>query len=141
MTVMMDGASGATASRRKQIEREAKTSILSDMMNFPSLYIPGISDGTDLGDEFRSPIKTSVPTLFVSGDLDNNTQPFQADEVRKTFKQSTHIIVTNAGHESMLTEERCQQAMVDFLNGKDVSSVKIALAPLKFIPIPEQKKP
>lgn len=140
MSVMVDGASGATAARRKQIEHEAKTSILSDMMNFPSFFLPGISEGTDLGDEFRSPIKTSVPTLFFSGELDNNTQPFQAEEVRKTFKNSIHIVVPNAGHESMLTERRCQQTMVDFLNGKDVSSVKITLPPLKFLPIPEEKK-
>ena len=139
MSAMVDGASGATAKRRKQIEREAKTSILSDMMNFPSFFIPGISEGTDLGDDFRSPIRTSVPTLFFSGELDNNTQPFQADEVRKTFKQSTHIVIPNAGHESMLTEERCQQAMVDFLLGKDVSAVRIALPPLKFTPIPKAK--
>ena len=141
MSVMVDGASGATSQRRKQIEREAKTSILSDMMNFPSFYLPGISEGTDLGDEFRSAIHTSVPTLFFSGELDNNTQPFQADEVRRTFKQSTHIVIQNAGHESMLTDERCQKAMVDFLNGKDVSTVKIALPPLKFLAIPEAKKP
>ncbi len=140
MSVMMDGASGATEARRKQIALEAKTSILSDMMNFPSFFLPGISEGSDLGDEFRSAIKTNVPTLFFSGELDNNTQPFQADEVRKTFKSSTHIVIPNAGHESMLTEDRCQQAMVDFLNGKDVSAVKITLPPLKFIPIPEEKK-
>ena len=139
MSVMMDGASGATAARRRQIEREAKTMILSDMMNFPSFFIPGISEGTDLGDEFRSAIRTAVPTLFFSGELDNNTQPFQADEVRKTFKNSVHIVIPNAGHESMLTEPQCQQTMVDFLNGKDVSSVKIALPPLKFLPIPPVK--
>ncbi len=140
MTVMVDGASGATAARRKQIEREAKTSILGDMMNFPAFNIPGISEGIDLGDEYRSPIKTVVPTLFFSGELDNNTQPFQAEEVRKTFRNSTHIVIPNAGHESMLTESRCQQTMVDFLNGKDVSDVKIALPPLKFAPIPDEKK-
>ena len=56
----------------------------------------------DLGDAFRAPIRTDVTTLFVSGVLDNNTQPFQADEVRKTFKNSTHIVIDNAGHESML---------------------------------------
>jgi hypothetical protein len=39
----------------------------------------------------------------------------------------------------MLTDERCQQAMVDFLNRKDVSAVKIELPPLKFLPIPEAK--
>jgi pimeloyl-ACP methyl ester carboxylesterase len=136
MSVMVDGASGATAARRRQIEREARTSILGDMMNFPSLFIPGISEGTDLGDDFRSPIRTNVPTLFFSGELDNNTQPFQADEVRNGFRTSTHIVIPNAGHESMLTEAQCQQAMVDFLNGKDVSSVKITLPPIRFLPIP-----
>ncbi|MBK9154463.1 MAG: alpha/beta fold hydrolase [Chloracidobacterium sp.] len=141
MTVMMDNASGSTAGRRKQIEREARTSILGDMVNFPSFFVPGFSEGTDLGDQYRGPVVTSVPTLFVSGELDNNTQPFQAEEVRKTFKTSTHIIVPNAGHESMLTEAPMQQIMVDFLNGKDVSTAKFAQPPLKFVPIPEQQKP
>lgn len=141
MTVMVDNASGVTAERRRQIEREAKTSILGDVVNWPSFFIPGISEGTDLGDEYRGPVRTSVPTLFISGELDNNTQPFQADEVRKTFKTSTHIIVPNAGHESMLTEAPMQQIMADFLNGKDVSNAKFAQQPLKFQPIPEPKKP
>lgn len=141
MTAMVDGASGATAARRKQIEREAKTSIMGDMMNYPSFFIPGISEGTDLGDAYRGPVKTSVPTLFVSGDLDNNTQPFQAEEVRKTFKTSTHIVVPNAGHESTLTEGPVQQFTADFLNGRDVSNAKYTHPPLKFVPIPEPKKP
>lgn len=141
MTVMMDNASGATAERRRQIEREAKTSILGDIVNFPSFFVPGISEGTDLGDEYRGPVRTEVPTLFVSGELDNNTQPFQAEEVRKTFKTSTHIIAANAGHESMLTEAPMQQIMTDFLNGKDVSRAKFSQPPLKFLPIPEPKKP
>ena len=137
MTVLMDSASGATARRQRRIKREAKASILSDMMNFPSFYLPGISEGIDLGDDFRSPVRTTIPTLFLSGELDNNTPPFQADEVRKTFKNSTHIVIGNAGHESILTDPRCQDAMVDFLKGKDVSKVRIALPPLKFVPIPD----
>ena len=141
MSVMVDNASGATAERRRQIEREAKTSILGDMMNFPSFEIPGITDGMDLGDAYRGPVKTDVPTLFVSGDLDNNTQPFQADEIRKTFKTNTHIVIGNAGHESTFTVPQVQQAMVDFLNGKDVSTFKFSHPPLKFVPLPEPKKP
>ncbi len=141
MTVMVDGASGATEARRKQIEREAKTSIMSDIVNFPSFFVPGISEGTDLGDEFRGPVRTSVPTLFVSGELDNNTQPFQAEEIRKTFKTSTHIIVGNAGHESFLVVPAVQQALADFLNGKDVSAFKFSNPPLKFVPLPEPKRP
>lgn len=141
MTVMMDGASGASRSRKKQIEREAKRSVLGDTVNFPSFIIPGVSEGIDLGDEYRGALRTPVPTLFISGDLDNNTPPFQADDIRRTFKESTHLVVANAGHESTLTDGEVQQVMVDYLNGKDVSRVKLALAPIKFVPIPADKRP
>lgn len=140
MTVMMDGSSGVTAGRKKKIESEAKTSILGDAVNFPSFNVVGVSEGTDMGHEYRGPLRTTVPTLFVSGDLDNNTPPFQAEEIRKTFKESTHLVVANAGHESMLTEPSVQQAMIDYLAGKDVSGLKLALPPLKFLPIPDAKK-
>jgi len=48
----------------------------------------------DLGDAYRSPIKTDVPTLFVSGVLDNNTQPFQADDGRKPSKTAPSLSST-----------------------------------------------
>jgi pimeloyl-ACP methyl ester carboxylesterase len=136
MTLAMDISSGTSKARKMQIEKEAKTALLGDIMNFPLSEMGDVLGNPDLGDDYRSPLKTNVPTLFVSGTLDNNTQPFQADEVRKTFKSSTHIIIENAGHESMLTDAKVQQTMVDFLRGQDVGKVKIALPPLKFQPIP-----
>jgi pimeloyl-ACP methyl ester carboxylesterase len=136
MTIMTDGASGASKKRREQIEREAKTALLGDIVNFPSFAIEGVTEGIDLGDEYRSPIRTAVPVLFISGDLDNNTPPFQADEVRKFFTNSRHIVIGNAGHESTLTDPRVQQATVDYLLGRDVSKAQISLPPLKFVPIP-----
>ena len=137
MTLVTDISSGVTKSRRQQIQREAKTAMLGDIVNFPVSDMGDVFGNPDLGDAYRSPIKTNVPTLFVSGVFDNNTQPFQADEVRKTFKNSTHIVIDNAGHESMLTDPQVQQAMVQFLRGEDVSKVKIALPPLKFQPLPQ----
>ena len=89
----------------------------------------------DLGDKYRSPIKTNVPTLFFSGTFDNNTPPFQAEEVRKGFKTSIHLSIENAGHESMLVDPRVQDTLVKYLNGENVEDVKIALPPLKFIKI------
>ena len=136
MTLVTDISSGATKARQKQIQNEAKTALLGDIVNFPLSEMGDVLGNPDLGDAYRSPIKTDVPTLFVSGVFDNNTQPFQADDVRKTFKNSTHIVVDNAGHESMLTESQVQQAMVQFLKGTDVSKVKISLPPLKFQALP-----
>ncbi|HKY44700.1 MAG TPA: alpha/beta fold hydrolase [Pyrinomonadaceae bacterium] len=136
MSLVMDISSGVSKPRQRQIEKEAKTALLGDMVNFPVSQMGDVFGNPDLGDEYRSQIKTDVPTLFVSGVLDNNTQPFQADEVRKSFKNSTHIVIDNAGHESMLTDPQVQQTMVQFLKGEDVSKVKIALPPLKFQPLP-----
>lgn len=136
MTIVMDSSSGTSKARRAQIAKEARTALLSDAMNFPISEIGDVIGNPDLGDEFRSQIKTNVPTLFISGVLDNNTQPFQADEVRKTFKSSTHIIIENAGHESMLVDTQVQQTIADYLRGQDVSLVKINLPTLKFRPIP-----
>lgn len=139
MTVVMDASSGTSKARTAKIEEEAKTALLGEMVNFP---FPGIDEAVgnpDLGDKFRSPIHTSVPTLFISGTLDNNTPSFQADEVRRTFQKSTHLVVENAGHESMLVDARVQQAMVDYLRGGDVSKTKIALPPLKFNAIPNSR--
>lgn len=136
MTLVMDISSGVSKSRKLQIQKEARTALLGDIVNFPISEMGDVFGNPDLGDEYRSPIKTDVPTLFVSGVLDNNTQPFQADDVRKTFKNSTHLVIDNAGHESMLVDPQVQQTMVQFLKGQDVSKVKIALPPLKFEPLP-----
>ncbi|HEX6730503.1 MAG TPA: alpha/beta hydrolase, partial [Pyrinomonadaceae bacterium] len=136
MTLVMDISSGVSKARQRQIQKEAQTALLGDIVNFPISEMGDVFGSPDLGDAYRSQIKTDVPTLFVSGVLDNNTQPFQADDVRKTFKHSTHLIIDNAGHESMLTDSQVQQTMVQFLRGEDVSKVKIALPPLKFQPLP-----
>jgi pimeloyl-ACP methyl ester carboxylesterase len=136
MTLVTDISSGVSKSRQLQIQKEARTALLGDIVNFPISEMGDVFGNPDLGDEYRSPIKTDVPTLFVSGVLDNNTQPFQADDVRKTFKNSTHLVIDNAGHESMLVDPQVQQTMVQFLRGQDVSKVKIALPPLKFEPLP-----
>ena len=139
MTIVMDASSGTSKKRTAKIEAEAKTALLGNMVNFP---FPGIDEAVgspDLGDRFRSPIRTNVATLFISGTLDNNTPPFQADEVRKTFKTSTHLVIENAGHESMLVDPRIQQTMVEYLRGGDVSKTKIALPPLKFNELPKSR--
>ncbi len=139
MTFVMDVSSGATRERDAQIQREAKTALFGNVMNFPFPEIGAALGNPDLGDEYRSAIRTTVPTLFISGTMDNNCPVFQADDIRRTFKTSTHLIIENAGHESMLVEPRVQQAINDYLRGQDVSHLKIALPPLKFLAPPEPK--
>ena len=137
MSLMMDTSSGASKERRAKIKEQAKTALLGEMVNiFDAADALG---NPDLGDEYRSPVKTNVPTLFISGTFDNNTPPFQAEEVRRTFKKSEHLIVENAGHESMLVNEEIQQMFVNFLNGQNKGDRRFALPPLKFIEIKENQ--
>ncbi|HWP43065.1 MAG TPA: alpha/beta hydrolase, partial [Blastocatellia bacterium] len=139
MSLVMDASSGATRDRHERILAESKDALLDNAMNFPFPEIGEVFGNPDLGDAYRSPIVTEVPTLFISGEYDNNTPPFQADEVRKGFKQSIHLIVENAGHESLLIKPQVQQAIVDYLMGKDVSKVRLAAPPLRFRPIPDSR--
>jgi pimeloyl-ACP methyl ester carboxylesterase len=134
MTVLVDYSSGASLEREKLIEAQKGQAIFGNAMNF--MDAPGAVLGIPtLPPSFRAPIKTNVPTLFLSGNLDWNTFPEQADAARKGFTKSTHIIVKRAGHESIWTNAPIQQAINDFFNGKDVSRVTLELD-WKFMPIP-----
>ena len=80
------------------------------------LQLPGQElGGALLGEDFRSPVETDVPTLFLSGTLDSNTPPFQAEEVRKRFANSWHIVIENAGHEDFWRTPAAVEEIVAFV--------------------------
>lgn len=135
MSAIMDAASGATAERLARIRAEAADSRFGDVGNFPFPEIAAIWSAPDLGDAYRAPLVSSVRTLFLSGTLDYNTPPFQAEEVRWGFPNSSHIVVENAGHEQILTHPSVRQAIVDFLRGESVDDVTAAWPPLRFVPL------
>ena len=131
MATTMDGASGATQSRKNRIEKESGNSLFGNIANFSmDEFWPPI----DLGENFRSPIISGVETLFLSGTLDFNTPPYQAEEVRWGFANSHHIIVDHAGHEQILSPKTAK-TIVDFLKGESISAVTISNEPIKFIPV------
>ena len=132
MASTMDAASGITPSRRQRIDEESRTSLFASVVN-PRLEQAWPSP--DLGDEFRAPLVTDVPTLFLSGTLDFNTPPYQAEEVRWGYANSHHIIVRNAGHEQVLTHPGATDTIIRFLQGEDVSDVTMVHPSLRFIPV------
>ena len=135
MSTMMDLMSGVTKERKAQIEKELPDSILQNTVNLLDNMVEEWGNA-DLGDSYRSPIHSTVRTLFVSGTMDSNTPPYQAEEVRWGFPFSSHIIVDYAGHEDYLPNESVRAAIVDFLAGKDVNSIHISLGLPQFKPIP-----
>jgi pimeloyl-ACP methyl ester carboxylesterase len=85
----------------------------------------------------QSPRLWSVtPALFISGTLDTNTPPFQAEELRWGFPNSTHLVVENAGHETLPSEE-VQAVVVDFFKGQDVGARSVRFRPPRFLSVDE----
>ncbi len=133
MSITMDLASGTSPSRLERIEEELTKSPFQDIIlavlmndNWPH---------PDLGEEFRAPMVSNIPTLFMSGTLDFNTPPYQAEEVRWGFSNSNHIIVNNAGHEQVFTHPEAVPTIIRFLKGENVDEVALSYPPLEFIPV------
>lgn len=132
MGATMDIASGGTESRQLRIERERNQSYFKD-------FFTAVGDldwpQYDLGADFRAPFVSPVRTLFMSGTLDFNTPPYQAEEVRWGFSNSAHIIITNAGHEQIERHPQTQATVLAFLRGEKVDEIALAYPPLRFIPV------
>jgi pimeloyl-ACP methyl ester carboxylesterase/cytochrome c-type biogenesis protein CcmH/NrfG len=137
---LIDGASGATAERRAQIRREAETALLGDVINFLTSDLSAVWQPQDLGDEFRRPVKSDVPALFISGTLDANTPPDRAEEVRQGFPHSAHIVVENAGHQDLLRAAGVIEAIATFVGGGRVKSQAFSLPAPEFIPPPTARQ-
>lgn len=132
MSSTMDKASGVSVNRMARIHAEQKTSF------FPNVVNPRLDAGwpaPDLGKAFRAPLVSNVRTLFMSGTLDFNTPPHQAEEVRWGFANSSHIIVDNAGHEQILTHPEATATIIRFLKGENVDDVALFYPKLRFIPV------
>jgi pimeloyl-ACP methyl ester carboxylesterase len=132
MSVAMDCASGGSPERVAQIAREAKTSLFGNAMNLLTGDVCEALGAADLGAEYRSRIWSAVPTLFVSGTLDSQTPPHQAEEIRWGFQHGVHLIVENAGHESTLDKPDVQRVLVRFLAGEPVTDQRIVLPRPRF---------
>lgn len=140
MVLGLECSSSATALREQEIRGQAATSLFGNVMNMLYPEVCAALPPVDLGDEFRGPLVSNVPALFISGTLDSNTPPWQAEELRWGMPRATHLIVANAGHEDMLPMPEVQRAIGDYFAGKDVAGRNIARPLPKFSSVEEAKK-
>lgn len=125
MAVTVDCASYASAARLERIRREARSTILGAVIDFP---FPAICDGLNLprlGDEFRAPLRSSVPVLFITGQMDGRTPVSNAKEVAAGFSNHQHLIVANAGH-GILGYPELTPPVMAFLRGQRIPQASVS---------------
>jgi pimeloyl-ACP methyl ester carboxylesterase len=137
MGTTMDRSSGASAARMALVAEQAKTSRFADVIDgVPEAPGPPPWPIPDVGDAYRGPLVSNARVLFISAELDMNTPPYQAEQLRWGLPNSTHLIVPNAGHEQTFWQNDTSPAVIrDFLAGQDVHDRKITYPPLKFVPL------
>jgi pimeloyl-ACP methyl ester carboxylesterase/catechol 2,3-dioxygenase-like lactoylglutathione lyase family enzyme len=129
-------ASGISAERLRRIEREREASLLGRALDFP---FPDICEAwaiPDLGPDFRAPLRTAVPTLFISGTLDVRTPASDAAEARAAFAHGSRLLVEGGGHgdDLLLSSPEIGRTIVKFFAGEPVADSSIRLEPLAFQP-------
>jgi pimeloyl-ACP methyl ester carboxylesterase len=139
MAMAMDCSAGWSAERFAQAQRGAPQALFGNVNLQWTTNICkelGITENSAL----QSPLWSTLPVLFISGTLDTNTPPFQAEEVRWGFPNSVHLIVENGGHETLPSPD-VQSVVTDFFKGQDVSSRQVSFPRPKFASIEEAKAP
>ncbi len=133
MKHMMDGSSGASTKRREQIEREAATAMLGNALNFPGMYLSKAWGVQDLGDDFRAPVVSNVPTLILAGELDPRTPASNGQAIAKTLPNAKVIVIRNATHQfDMFGSADIRNLLARFLRKESITEKSISLPPIDF---------
>ena len=136
MSFVMDCASGVSRKRWAQIKVEEKTRMVGSLIDFPFPEICEAWGRPDLGSTFRSPVRSNLPVLFISGTLDGRTPISNAEEIRKGFPNSVSIVVEQAGHvDASMFKPKTIEVMLEFLKGLPLSTTRVASPPLEFPPL------
>jgi pimeloyl-ACP methyl ester carboxylesterase len=77
---------------------------------------------------YREPVKSGVPTLLLSGELDPITPPTWGEEAKKTLSNSMHVVVPGVGHNT--AGLGCVQSlMAEFVKQGSLEGLKPSCGP------------
>jgi pimeloyl-ACP methyl ester carboxylesterase len=134
MKHMIDLSSGVSVGRRQQIERESHSALLGNAINFPEMYeADAWAPVADLGDDFRQPVRSPVPTLIFVGDLDPRTPLENGREIAATLPASRLVVLENATHQfDFFGSSQIRDVLAKFLCGEDVRTTSLSLPAVVF---------
>ena len=134
MGAVMDCASFASPARLRAVAAESTTSLFGTAPDFPLPDWCSAWEIKPLPDSFRTQLKSAVPTLFIAGDLDSQTPPSNATEIRGGFRNGRIFVVHRAAHDAslFLSSDALFEAITTFMRGRDVPDRRFEAAPLDF---------
>jgi pimeloyl-ACP methyl ester carboxylesterase len=128
-------ASGVSDERLNTIEAQSKESLFGNVVNFPFYDARKAWPANPAAMDTSKPLSTTVRTLFITGSLDCRTPVQQVHEIMQGFSNATHLVVENAGHEQAMWDTQIfDEAIPQFLSGRDVSKVNAFYKEIKFAP-------
>jgi pimeloyl-ACP methyl ester carboxylesterase len=133
MSVAMDAASGISDKRWLLVQEEAKASLLGRAHNLPFPDINSVIDVVDLGNEFRSDLNSTIPTLFFSGTLDGRTFVESHRAIAAGFSNATFVTVNRGGHNLFMSSPEILTTMRAFYTGEKIKDFTIELPRIRFL--------
>lgn len=133
MKQAMDLSSDVSASRRARIEREARTAVLGNAINFPGMDLADAWGIRPLPDAFRTPVRSTTPVLILVGDLDIRTPVANTEEIAATLSNGHVIVVENAAHQfNLFGDPQLGDVLRRFLAGQRIDESQLTLPALPF---------
>ena len=132
---LMRCASGATPARLARIEAERGSALLGDAADLAEERVCEAWGVPRLPEEFRLPVSSPVPTLFVTGTLDGDTPERNAREIFAGFPHAARLQIDGAAHSLLgLESENERDAIAEFLSGGGAKQAVVRLPALAFSP-------
>ncbi len=128
MPELMDLASGISPSRLAAVRREAPAAIVGAATNFPMPQVAGTVPGMDLGDAFRTDVRSAIPTLMLSGDLDLRTPIEEQAAATIGLSRVTRVTVHGGGHDLFEAQPAIPGMIADFFAGRPTERSSIAVS-------------
>ncbi|MFB3890811.1 MAG: alpha/beta hydrolase [Phycisphaerae bacterium] len=95
---LIDTSLGVTPKRLEKLRGDPAVEYLG-MWNWDAyVATAGVWPTADVGDDFRAPVRTDIPVLFIHGDWDTNTPVENSLEIVKSFPRGRVVIVEQGGH-------------------------------------------
>ena len=134
---LIDTSLGVTPEREKQLRSDPATEFLGQWNWDAYIASKDIWPTDDVGDDFRTPVKTEIPVLFLQGDWDINTPVENTLNIAKSFTHSKVLICEHGGHGTIEgTARNCPKEWVEVL--KFVETGELPTLPEKVtFPLPK----